>query len=45
LDCDVVWCYENGGCACCCCTVCHDHDDVYDDSSDSFHSHVYTKKS
>jgi hypothetical protein len=25
-DCDVCWCYENGGCACCCCMVCHDAD-------------------
>ena len=49
LDCDVVWCYENGGCACCCCsccTACHDHDadnDDYDDSSESFYA--YAKKS
>ena len=51
-DCDVCWCYENGGFGCCCCTVCHDDDDddtdddddaVYDDSSDSFHA--YAKKS
>jgi hypothetical protein len=47
LDCDVVWCYEEGGCGCFCCTVCHthDHDHVtyHDDSSDSFHA--YAKKS
>jgi hypothetical protein len=31
-DCDVCWCYENGGCACCCCMVCHDAEDpLYDD--------------
>ena len=46
-----------GGVGCCCCTVCHDHEDdheddddddpnlYYDDSSDSFHAHVYAKKS
>ena len=49
LDCDVCWCYENGGFGCCCCTVCHDADDAddadYDDSSESFHNHVYAKKS
>ena len=46
LDCDVCWCYENGGFGCCCCTVCHDADDAdYDDSSESFHKHVYAKKS
>jgi|Laugresu1bdmlbdd_1035124.scaffolds.fasta_scaffold66311_2 hypothetical protein len=56
LDGDVCWCYENGGFGCCCCTVCHDaaddaepaddaDDDVYDDSADSFHKHVYAKKS
>ena len=56
LNCDVCWCYENGGFGCCCCTVCHDAADdadddtddadaVYDDSSDSFHKHVYAKKS
>jgi|MesohylFT_1024984.scaffolds.fasta_scaffold38415_1 hypothetical protein len=46
LDCDVCWCYENGGCACCCCTACHDPDadnDDYDDSSESFYA--YAKKS
>ena len=45
LDCDVCWCYEEGGFGCFCCTVCHDHDHVneYDDSSDSFHA--YAKKS
>ncbi len=52
LDCDVCWCYENGGFACCCCTACHhendddDNDDndgpLYDDSSESFQSH-YSK--
>ena len=57
LECDVDWCYENGGFACCCCCCCcrHDHDAdydadyhadlLYDDSSDSFHRHVYSKKS
>lgn len=55
LDCDVCWYYETGGgVGCCCCTVCHDHEDddddddpnlYYDDSSDSFHAHVYAKKS
>jgi hypothetical protein len=53
LDGDVNWCYENGGFACCCCCCCrccrHDDDDdpntYYDDSSDSFHRHVYSKKS
>jgi hypothetical protein len=49
MDCDVCWCYENGGFGCCCCTVCHDADDAddadYDDSSESFHKHVYAKKS
>ena len=49
LDCDVFWCYEEGGCGCFCCTVCHDHAhdyvhvNCYDDSSDSFHA--YAKKS
>ena len=53
LECDVCWCYENGGVACCCCTACHDNDDhddddddddgpLYDDSSESFQSH-YSK--
>lgn len=52
MDCDACWCYENGGFGCCCCTVCHDADDAddaddddYDDSSESFHKHVYAKKS
>jgi hypothetical protein len=57
LDCDVCWCYDEGGFGCCCCTVCHkdaddkdadDKDDphtYYDDSSDSFHAYVYAKKS
>jgi hypothetical protein len=52
MDCDVCWCYDNGGFGCCCCTVCHDADDAddaddddYDDSSESFHKHVYAKKS
>ena len=47
LNCDVCWCYEEGGFGCCCC-CCHDHDAddaVYDDSSESFHKHVYAKKS
>jgi hypothetical protein len=51
-DCDVCWCYENGGFGCCCCTVCHNDDDddddddpnaYYDDSSDAFRA--YAKKS
>jgi hypothetical protein len=46
-DCDVCWCYENGGCACCCCMVCHDADHdpdtLYDDASDAFRA--YAKKS
>lgn len=42
-DCDVCWCYENGGCACCCCMVCHDADPLYDDASDAFRA--YAKKS
>jgi hypothetical protein len=55
LDCDVCWCYDEGGFG----TVCHkDEDDnnkdaddkddpntYYDDSSDSFHAYVYAKKS
>ena len=48
LNCDVCWCYEEGGFGCCCCCCCHDHDAddaVYDDSSESFHKHVYAKKS
>lgn len=48
MDCDVCWCYDNGGFGCCCCTVCHDADTDdadYDDSSESFHKHVYAKKS
>lgn len=50
LECDLCWCYENGGCACCCCFCCHDHDAdydadlLYDDSSDSFYAY-YAKKS
>jgi len=52
LECDVDWCYENGGFACCCCTGCHNDDDddddddpntYYDDSCESFHA--YAKKS
>jgi hypothetical protein len=33
LECDVCWCYDEGGFGCCCCTVCHndDHDDDDDD--------------
>ena len=45
LECDVCWCYENGGFACCCCTVCHDNDDddqLHDDYSQSFQSY-YSK--
>lgn len=53
MDCDVCWCYENGGFGCCCCMVCHnddndDNDDndpntYYNDSCESFHA--YAKKS
>jgi len=49
LDCDVCWCYEEGGFGCFCCTACHKHhhkcdeDDEHDDSSESFHA--YAKKS
>ena len=50
LECDLCWCYKECGFACgCCCS--HDHDTdhdadmLYDDSSDSFHRHVYAKKS
>jgi hypothetical protein len=56
LDCDVCWCYEEGGFGCLCCTVCHhrndddDHDDDHDDPNayydDSCESfHAYAKKS
>jgi hypothetical protein len=31
LDCDVHWCYDEGGFGCCCCMVCHDHDHDQDD--------------
>ena len=34
LDCDVCWCYEEGGLGCFCCTACHD------DSSDAFHAYA-----
>ena len=48
LDCDICWCYEEGGFGCFCCTVCHDEADddnraYHDDSSELFHS--YAKKS
>lgn len=51
LDCDVCWCYEEGGFGCFCCTMCHDtprkckHDHIiiHDDSSAAFHA--YAKKS
>ena len=48
LDCDICWCYEEGGFGCFCCTVCHDEADddnraYHDDSSYLFHS--YAKKS
>lgn len=53
LDCDVCWCYEEGGFGCFCCTMCHndahkcncdyDHEVLHDDSSDAFKS--YAKKS
>jgi hypothetical protein len=47
LDCDVCWCYEEGGFGCFCCTACYDrtNDNVncYDDSCELFHS--YAKKS
>jgi hypothetical protein len=29
LDCDVCWCYEEGGFGCFCCTACHDTSDPY----------------
>ena len=52
LDGDLCWCYKECGVACgfcCCCCCCydadHDADMLYDDSSDSFHRHVYSKKS
>jgi hypothetical protein len=51
MECDVDWCYKECGFACCCCCCCccydadHDMDMLYDDSSDSFHRHVYSKKS
>jgi len=51
LECDLCWCYKECGFACgfCCCCCCydadHDADMLYDDSSDSFHRHVYSKKS
>lgn len=51
LDCDVVWCYENGGCACCCCsccTGCHDSDaeePLYDDDALRAYAYAYAKKS
>jgi hypothetical protein len=28
-DCDVCWCYEEGGFGCFCCTVCRDSADAY----------------
>jgi len=34
LDCDVHWCYDEGGFGCCCCMVCHDHDHDHDDQDD-----------
>ena len=38
LDCDVCWCYEEGGFGCCCCTVCHDDaDDDHGDDADDDH--------
>lgn len=52
LECDLCWCYKECGfaCGCCCCydadhDTDHDADMLYDDSSDSFHRHVYAKKS
>lgn len=29
LDCDVCWCYEEGGFGCFCCTACHDTSEIY----------------
>ena len=50
LDCDVCWCYEEGGFGCFCCTMCHDarkckydRATLHDDSSNAFQS--YAKKS
>ncbi len=36
LNCDVCWCYEEGGFGCFCCTVCHKHEHAYkhDDDDD-----------
>jgi hypothetical protein len=57
LDCDVCWCYEEGGFGCFCCTVCHEHDhnhrdddDNDDDDDDCYDDssesfHAYAKKS
>jgi len=47
VDCDVVWCYENGGCACCCCSCCTVNDPgaeepLYDDDA---LRRAYSKKS
>ncbi len=44
LECDMCWCYEEGGFACCCCTVCHDVEEpLYDD--DSLRECIHSKKS
>ena len=57
LDCDVCWCYEEGGLGCCCCTMCQEHahhhrddDDNDDDDDDCYDDssesfHAYAKKS
>jgi len=49
LNCDACSCYEDGGFGCFCCTVCHDpptcDDQLYDDSSEAFRQHYYSKKS
>ena len=42
LDCDVRWCYDEGGFGCCCCTVCHkDEDDNNKDEDDKDDPHTY----
>ena len=44
-DCDVYTCYKDGGFGCFCCTVCENSEQLYDDSSDTFRSYYYPKKS
>jgi len=45
LECDVCWCYEEGGFGCFCCTVCHSPELLHDDSSEEFRSQYHSKKS